>query len=98
MAGDMMRVSIDYKKRFRGSNMVEERLKERSGILNISVDELIDRYIRRGLYGDDYYIQQPIPREKLIEMSKREVERDRKRGIPPKKHNFDALIGRWNKD
>lgn len=88
---------MNNKKIIIGDKMVEARLKERSSILNISLDDLIDRYIRRGLYGDDYYIQPPIPREKLIEMSKREVERDRKRGFPPKKHNFDALIGRWNK-
>lgn len=80
-----------------GDKMVETRLKEKSSILNLSLDELIERYIRRGLYSDDYYTQPVIPREKLVEICKRDIERDRKRGIPPKKHNFDVLIGRWDK-
>ena len=77
-----------------GDNMIEEQLKEKSTKLGISLYELIDRYIRRGLYSDDYYMQPPIPREELDEICKRDMERDRKRGIPPKKHNFGVFIGR----
>ena len=38
-----------------GDQMVESQLIEKSDILHISICELIDRYIMRGLYNEDYY-------------------------------------------
>ncbi len=80
-----------------GDDMIETQLKENSKKLNLSLDELIERYIRRGLYSDDYYIQPDISREELDEICKRDLERDMKIGILPKKNNFDVFVGRWNK-
>lgn len=77
--------------------MVEAHLKEKSAELNISLDDLVDRYIRRGLFMDDYYKPPKITAEEFMEMCRKDVEKDRKRGIRPKKHNFDVFIGRWNK-
>ena len=79
-----------------GDKMLETRLKEKSAILNISIDELVDRYVKRGLFMDDYYEPPKITAEELLEMSKRDVEKDKERGIFPKKHNFDVFIGRWD--
>ena len=80
-----------------GDEMIEARLKIKSDILGISLDELIDRYIRRGLFCDDYYVPTKLTREELLERCRKEVEEDKKNGIPPKKHNFDVFIGRWSK-
>lgn len=80
-----------------GDNMIENKLLEKSNILNISLEELTNRYIKFGLFEDDYYVPRQLTREELIEMSKRDVERDKKRGIPPKKHNFDVFIGMFDK-
>ena len=30
-------------------------------------------------------------------MGRKAVEEDKKRGIYPKKHNFDSFVGRWNR-
>ena len=49
-----------------GDDMIENRLKEKSIKLGISVDELIDRYIRRGLYSDDYYESPQLTMEELF--------------------------------
>jgi type IV secretory pathway VirD2 relaxase len=76
--------------------MIEAQLKEKSAILNISVEELIDRYIRRELFTDDYYEPRKLTREELLEMSKRDVKRDMENGIPPAKHNFDVFVNRWS--
>ena len=80
-----------------GDKMIEEQLKEKSAKLGISLYELIDRYVKRGLFMDDYYEPPKLTREELEEICKKDVEKDRKRGIPPKKHNSDVFIGRWNK-
>ena len=78
-------------------NTIEEQLEEKSAKLNISLEELVERYIKRGLFMDDYYEPPELTRAELMEISKRNVEKDKKRGIVPKKHNFDVFIGRWNK-
>ena len=75
-----------------GDEMLKTNLKNRSNGLKISVDTLINRYIRRGLFMDDYYEPPEYTYEELIEMSKKYVEKDIKNGIPPKKHNFGNLI------
>lgn len=77
--------------------MIETQLKVKSNKLNITISELINRYIKRGLYMDDYYEPPKLSREELLEISRKEVEKDKKRGIQPKKHNFDVFVGRWNK-
>ena len=77
--------------------VIENKLLEKSNILNISFEELTTRYIKWGLFMDDYYVPRQLTREELIEMSKRDVERDKKRGILPKKHNFDVFIGMFDK-
>ena len=85
------------KKTIIGDKMVYARLKERSNWLNISVDELIDRYIRRGLFSDDYYEPPKLTMEELLEISRKDVEKDIENGIPPQKNNFDIFVGRWSK-
>lgn len=76
---------------------METRLKEYSEKLNISVDELIDRYIRQEIAVDTNCFIKPIMSlEKLKEISKKEAERDRKNGIFPKPHG-KSLIGICNK-
>lgn len=80
-----------------GDEMIEAKLREKSNKLNISIDELIDRYIRRGLFCDDYYVPPKYTREEMLERGRKAVERDRKNGYPPMKHNFDVFVGRWNK-
>jgi len=80
-----------------GDEMIENRLKEKSRKLGISLDELIDRYIRLGLFTDDYYEPPKLSREELMEISRREVEKDMKNGFPPKKHNFDSFVGKFNR-
>ena len=84
------------KKTVIGDEMIEAQLKEKSAILNISVEELNDRYIRRELFTDDYYEPRKLTRKELLEMSKRDVKRDMENGIPPAKHNFDVFVNRWS--
>ena len=81
-----------------GDEMIEAQLKKYSSKLNISVDELIDMYIRRGLFCDDYYEPPKYTREELMEMGRKAVERDRKNGIIAKKHDCSFLIGIINDD
>jgi len=57
---------MKVKKTVIGDKMIENRLKENSSKLGISVDELIDRYIRLGLFTDDYYTPPQLTREELI--------------------------------
>ena len=76
--------------------MIDTQLKEKSEKLNISVDELVERYIKRGLFTDDYYKPPKLSREELMEISKKEIERDRKKGILPKKHDFSVFKNRWS--
>lgn len=84
------------KKIFIGDAMIEAQLKEKSGKLNISLEDLVDRYIRRGLFMDDYYKPRKLTIDELMEMSKKDLEKDMERGIPPKKHNFDVFVGIMN--
>lgn len=74
-----------------GDKMIEDRLKENSNKLNISIEELIDRYIRRGLYSDDYYKQPKLSKEKLKEIFKIDEEPGNENS--PKNHHFDELVG-----
>ena len=84
------------KKTVIGDEMIEAQLKEKSDILNISVEELIDRYLRRELFTDNYFEPPEYTKEELLEMSRKALEKDRKNGIPIKKHDFSAFIGRWS--
>lgn len=88
---------MKVKKTVIGDQMIENRLKENSSKLGISIDELIDRYIRLGLFTDDYYEPPQLTREELIEISKENVEKDKRNGFPPKKHNFDVFVGKFNR-
>lgn len=51
-----------------GDKMIIEQLKENSQKLDISVDELIERYVRRGLYKDLYYKNNPLCKRRLSEV------------------------------
>ena len=81
-----------------GDAKIEAQLKEKSSKLNISVDELIDRYIRRELYSDDFYEAKPHSQEELIEISKKEIQKDKKKGIMPKNNDFDVFVGMDDKE
>lgn len=50
--------------------MIEEELSEKSKMLDITVDKLIDRYIRRGLYKDLFYGNTPLTKHRLSEVVK----------------------------
>ena len=80
-----------------GNNMIEAQLLEKSDKLGISMDELIERYIKMGLYIDDYYEPPELTREEAIESIKKDAEEDRKNGIPPQKHDSSVFINRWSK-
>ena len=87
------------KKTVIGDEMIETQLKKYSSKLNISVDELIERYIRRELYYDDYYEPPKYTLEELIERGKKDVEWDRKHGIfRTEKFDLSFLIGIINND
>ena len=86
------------KKTVIGDDMVEVKLRETSDKLNISVKELIERYIKRGLFSDDYYVHRDLSREELVELSKRDIERDKKKGILPQKHDFSVFINLFDDD
>ena len=73
------------KKTLIGDKMIEAQLNEKSKMLGISVDELIERYIKRGLYSDDYYVQPQLSKEEIDVIFTRNMERDMKNGISPKK-------------
>ncbi len=72
---------MSEKKTLIGDEMVETQLIEKSKRLNISLDELIERYIRRGLYSDDYYTQPQLSKEEIDAIFKQNLERDKKKGI-----------------
>ena len=78
-------------------SMVMSKLEKNSSKLNISVKELINQYIKLGLYEDDYHEPEPITEEEFVELLRRDSEKDRKRGIPPRKHITDAIVGLVNK-
>ncbi len=69
------------KKTVIGDKMIESQLNEKSKMLGISLNELIERYIKRGLYSDDYYIQPQLSKEEIDEIFKRNKERDKKKEI-----------------
>ena len=64
-----------------GDENMKEQLNDYSNMLGISINDLIERYIKRGLYTDDYYIQPPLSKEEIDEIFKRNMQRDKKNGI-----------------
>ena len=78
-------------------SMVMSKLEENAGKLNISVKELINQYFKLGLYEDDYYDPKPLTKEERRELLRKDLERDRKMGVPPMKHNLHELIGLFNR-
>ena len=50
--------------------MINAQLKANSKKLNISIDELINQYIKRGLYRDIYYGNTPLSKNRLSEVLK----------------------------
>ncbi len=80
------------KKTVIGDEMIESQLKENSNRLNISVDELIERYIRRGLYRDDYYKPPKMSQKKLLDLFNLDEEPSKKRKNHPKKSSMDSII------
>lgn len=77
--------------------MMKTKLKENAEKLNISVSDLIDRYIKRELYSDDYYVAPSLSTEEIEEMLKKDVELDKKRGIVRTMPFSDSLVGMCNK-
>lgn len=73
-----------------GDDMIETQLKENSKKLSISLEELIDRYIRIGLYMDDYYKQPKLSKEKLMKIFKID---EQKKKNHSKDNSMDALVG-----
>ena len=73
-------------------SMVMSKLEENAGKLNISVKELINQYIKLGLYEDYFYEPEPMTEEKLIKILDRNAKKDRANGIPPRKHKLDSLV------
>ena len=73
------------KKTVIGDEMIETQLNEYSKKLNISVDELIERYIKRGLYSDNHYLERKVTLEELDRINKLDMERDQKKWNPSKK-------------
>ena len=87
------------KKTVIGDKMINAQLEENAKKLNISVDELIERYIKRGLHSDfDLRGFHKFTREELDEIHRRNVELDRKRGVEHIKPDFSALVNRWSSD
>ena len=58
------------KKTVIGDEMINAQLKANSEKLNISIDELINQYIKRGLYRDIYYVNTPLSKNRLSEVLK----------------------------
>ena len=69
------------KKTVIGDEMIETQLNEYSKKLNISVDELIERYIKRGLYSDNHYLERKVTLEELDRINKLDMVRKRKARI-----------------
>ena len=57
-----------YEKTLTGDEKTDLKLEKYSIKLNISVDDLIERYVKRGLYMDDYYRQPKLSKEKILEI------------------------------
>ena len=83
---------MSNKKIIISDKMLETQLIENSNKLNISMDKLIERYIERGLYGDDYYKPPKLTLKELKEINKKELERERKMGLLPVKNDFDCFV------
>ena len=49
------------------------------------------------MFSDDYYVPKEFSREELIELSKRDIEKDKRRGIFPQKHDFSVFVDLFNK-
>ncbi|WP_406537074.1 hypothetical protein [Methanobrevibacter sp.] len=64
---------------------METRIIENALKLNISAVDLIDRYVRRELYMDDYYKRPKLSKDEIIEILKKDAENDKKKGIFLKK-------------
>ena len=79
------------KKTVIGDKMINAQLKEYSNKLNISVDDLINQYIRRGVYRDLYYEQCNISKEKLQEIFKLDNTSPKPKRIQ-KENSMDTLI------
>lgn len=63
----------------RCDKMMETKLNENSQRLGISIFDLVDRYVRRGIYSDNHYMERPrLSFEQLKEISKRDAERIRR--------------------
>ena len=85
------------KKTVIGDKMIEAQLEENAKKLNISVEELIERYIKREIHSDYYFDKRPAPtREELDEIHRRNVELDRKRGVKFIKHDHSVFVNRWS--
>lgn len=69
---------------------METRIMENALKLNISVVDLIDRYVRRELYMDDYYKRPQLSKDEIIEILKKDAENDKKNGIFLKKSIGDV--------
>lgn len=76
------------KKTVIGDKMIESQLNEKSKMLGISLNELIERYIKRGLYSDDYYIQPQLSKRKLMKFLKGIRKEIRKRRFLSRNYNF----------
>ncbi|MDO5810051.1 MAG: hypothetical protein Q4Q37_03065 [Methanobrevibacter sp.] len=48
-------------------------------------------------FTDDYYEPPKLSREELLEISKRDVQKDIGNGIFPQKNDFNVFINRWSK-
>ena len=67
-----------------GDEFMEGRIIKNASRLNISVHDLIDRYIRRELAIDNGFRKRQMSFDELKERLERDAERDKKRGIFPK--------------
>lgn len=81
-------LKMSDKKTIIADELMEAQLNENSRKLNVSLNELIERYIKRGLYSDDYYVQPPFSKEEIDEIFKKNMERDKKSRIFPKNYNL----------
>ena len=79
-----------------GDKVIEAQLNNHSYKLNISLDAINRQVCQERIVHYDYYEPPQRTREELIEMGRKAVEKDMKNGFPPKKHNFDVFVGRWN--
>lgn len=89
---------MSEKYRIQCDEMMETKLIENSQKLDISIFDLIDRYIKRELCADNNYLKKhKLSLDELKEISRIDVERDRKRGIFPKPRS-NSLVGICNRN